>query len=185
MIGWVIGRCAPRYEQILAKDISDISKSAPIPTYVPVHVFFRSVSRYTPLRRPVRELIAPRMVFMQAGFAKIRMIESLDRGMTWGDMRPLALTYAKGQHVEGTIARVQRLEGFEGFVLGDDDWPYVIPHDTMTQFMIAVDRTNSFVEQMEREALGRINEAKKTTWRKLADETRDKLNYLLFGKYRD
>lgn len=51
--------------------------------------------------------------------------------------------------------------------------------------MIAVNRTNIFVEQMGAEALGRITEAKKTTWRKLADETRDKLNYLLFGKYRD
>ena len=153
MIGWVIGRCAPRYEQILAKDIADISKTIQIPTYIPVHLFFRSVSRYTPLRRPVRELIAPRVVFIQAGFSNIK--------------------------------RVQALRTCEGIVLDDNFEPYAIPHDAMAGFMVAVDRVNFFVEQMEQEALGRITEAKKTTWRKLADETRDKLNYLLFGKVRD
>ena len=153
MIGWVIGRCAHQKEHKFQQDIADISKNAPIPTYIPVHLFFRSVSRYTPLRRPVRELIAPRVVFIQAGFSNIK--------------------------------RVRALRTCEGIVLDDNFEPYVIPHDAMTQFMIAVDRTNLFVEQMEQEALGRIEASKKTTWRKLADETRDKLNYMLFGKIRD
>lgn len=188
MIGWVIGRCGPQKETKLQQDIVDISKNGPIPTYVPVHLFYRSVSRYAQARKPVRELIAPRMVFMQAGFAKIRMLEAARYyGEGASKLENFLATghYERGQRVEGTIERVQRLPDFEGFVLDNNDVPYVIPHDTMTQFMIAVDRTNLFVEQMEQEALGRITEAKKTTWRKLADETRDKLNYLLFGKIRD
>lgn len=184
MIGWVIGRCGPQKETKLQQDIVDISKNGPIPTYIPVHLFYRSVSRYAQARKPVRQLIAPRMVFMQAGYAKIRMLEAARyQGDGLGGDYPHE--YQIGQRVEGTIERVQRLKDFEGFVLDSNDVPYVIPHGTMTQFMIAVDRTNLFVEQMEQEALGRIEEAKKTTWRKLADETRDKLNYLLFGKYRD
>jgi len=153
MIGWVIGRCGAQKETKLQQDIVDISKNEPIPTYVPVHLFYRSVSRYTPLRKPVRELIAPRVVFIQAGYRNFAMIKAL--------------------------------RSFEGFVLDDNDVPYAISHDTMSQFMAVVERGNEMIARLEQEALGRIGEAKKTTWRKLADETRDKLNYLLFGKYRD
>lgn len=77
MIGWIISRTVPQGEAKHMQDIANISKSAPIPTYVPVHLFFRSVSRYTPLRKPVREIIAPRVVFVQAGFRNIKRVQEL------------------------------------------------------------------------------------------------------------
>lgn len=175
MIGWVISKTAPQKEWKHLQDIASLSKNAPIPAYIPVHLFYRNLSRYAQARKPVRELIAPRLVFVQAGFAKIRMLEAARyQGDGQGGDYPHG--WKIGQVVDGTIDKVQRLRHFEGFVLGDDgETPYVIPHDTMTQFMIAIDRANLFVEQMEQEALGRIGEAKKTTWLKLGEDIRTRL----------
>lgn len=178
MIGWVISRTLPQKEWKHAQEIAEISKSAPIPTYVPVQLFYRNLSRYAQARKPVRELIAPRLVFVQASFQKIKMIRA--EAVREPFKKQLGKGYFIGQHVEGAIDRVQRLRHFEGFVLANDgETPYVIPHDTMTAFMIAVDRTNLFVEQMEAEALGRITEAKKSTWLKLGEDIRARLNALV------
>ena len=125
------------------QDIAYISKSPTIPVYIPVRLFYRSVSRYTPLRKPVRELIAPRLVFVQAGFRNTK--------------------------------RVQELRSCEGIVLDDNDVPYAIPQGVMADFMAAVDAGNAFVERMEQEALGRIGDAKKTTWLKLGEDIRTRL----------
>lgn len=125
-----------------------MSKTIQIPTYIPVHLFFRSVSRYTPLRRPVRELIAPRVVFIQAGFQNIK--------------------------------RVQALRTCEGIVLDNDFSPYVIDPEVMASFMAAVEHGNEMAERLEREALGRIGEAKKTTWHKLVgDEIKVRLQAMV------
>lgn len=175
MIGWVIAKTAPQKEHRLLHDIVHISKNAPIPAYIPVHLFYRNLSRYAQARKPVRELIAPRLVFVQAGHSKIKLIESMKRVEQREFFIPNS-PYMIGKSVEGTIDKVQQFRHFEGFVLSDDgETPYVIPHDTMTQFMVAIDQTNLFVERMEQEALGRIGEAKKTTWLKLGEDIRTRL----------
>lgn len=147
MIGWVISRTLPQKEWKHAQEIAEISKSAPIPTYVPVQLFYRNLSRYAQARKPVRELIAPRLVFAQAGFRNIK--------------------------------RVQELRTCEGIVLDNDLSPYVIDPETMAGFMDAVGDGNAFVERMEQEALGRVDEAKKSTWLKLGEDIRARLNALV------
>lgn len=143
MIGWIISKTAPQKEWKHLHDIIHISENEPIPAYIPVHLFYRNLSRYAQARKPVRELIAPRLVFVQAGYRKIAMIR---------DLRTC-----------------------EGIVLDNDLAPYVIDPESMVGFMAAVERSNEMVERMEQEALGRIGEAKKTTWLKMGEDIHARL----------
>ena len=72
-VGWVVMRCPPAKEHELAKDCALIS----IEAYVPVSRFYRSKSRYAPDRVAYGELIAPRLVFAHAGYAKIEKLRKL------------------------------------------------------------------------------------------------------------
>lgn len=73
MIGWVVARTGPAREFKLAKDCREIS----IETRIPVSLWYKSKSRHSPVRRPLAQLIAPRLVFAQAGYRKIEQLKGL------------------------------------------------------------------------------------------------------------